>query len=44
VENLGERRGVSPVKGQKLMDLLVERLAACLVQLSAALMDEQFPC
>jgi creatinine amidohydrolase len=40
---LGDPRAASADKGRRLMDLLVERLAAFLVQLAAAKMDERFP-
>ena len=40
---LGDPSGASAAKGQRLMDALAERLAAFLVELSAAEMDETFP-
>jgi creatinine amidohydrolase len=40
---LGNPAAASADKGQRLMDILVARLSAFLVQLSAAKMDEQFP-
>ena len=40
---LGDPSAATAEKGRLLMDLLVERLSAFLVQLSAAPMDEQFP-
>jgi creatinine amidohydrolase len=40
---LGNPRAASAEKGRRLMDLLVERLAAFLVELAAAPMNECFP-
>jgi creatinine amidohydrolase len=40
---LGDPSAATADKGRQLMDVLVERLAAFLVELSAAPMDEQFP-
>src|SRR5262249_34059629 len=40
---LGDPSPATADKGRKLMDVLVERLAAFLVELSRAEIDEQFP-
>ena len=40
---LGDPSAATAEKGQLLMDILVDRLSAFLVQLSAAPMDEEFP-
>jgi creatinine amidohydrolase len=40
---LGDPAAATADKGRQLMDVLVERLAGFLVELSAAEMDEQFP-
>jgi creatinine amidohydrolase len=40
---LGDPRPASAEKGRRLMDIVVERLAAFLVELSAAPVDDQFP-
>jgi creatinine amidohydrolase len=40
---LGDPSAATAEKGRLLMDLLVERLSAFLLQLSAAAMDQQFP-
>jgi creatinine amidohydrolase len=40
---LGDPRAASAEKGRRLMDVLVERLARFLIDLSAAPMDEKFP-
>jgi creatinine amidohydrolase len=40
---LGDPRAATAEKGRRLMDVLVERLAAFLVELAAAPMDETFP-
>ncbi len=40
---LGDPSAATAEKGRVLMDVLVERIAAFLVQLSAAKMDEEFP-
>src|SRR5262249_2528592 len=40
---LGNPRAASAEKGQRLMEVIVERLAQFLVELSAAPMDESFP-
>lgn len=40
---LGNPAGASAEKGHKLMDVLVDRLSAFLVELAAAEMDEAFP-
>jgi creatinine amidohydrolase len=40
---LGDPAAASPEKGQRLMDVLVERLGRFLVELAAARMDETFP-
>ena len=39
----GDPRAASAEKGRRMMDLLVERLSAFLVELSAAKIDERFP-
>jgi creatinine amidohydrolase len=40
---LGDPRPATAEKGQRLMEIVVERLSAFLVQLSAATVDDQFP-
>ena len=40
---LGDPSAASAEKGHKLMEIVVERLSAFLVQLAAAPMDEVFP-
>ncbi len=40
---LGDPSAASADKGRKLMDIVVDRLSAFLVELSAAKMDERFP-
>ena len=40
---LGDPSAATAEKGRRLMDVLVERLAAFLVELAAAPMDETFP-
>ena len=40
---LGDPKAASPEKGQRLMDVLVERLGDFLIELAAAPMDETFP-
>jgi creatinine amidohydrolase len=40
---LGDPRAASAEKGQRLMEIVVERLAGFLVELSAAPVDDQFP-
>src|SRR5262245_9599770 len=40
---MGDPSAASADKGRRLMDVIVERLAAFLVELSAATMDERFP-
>jgi creatinine amidohydrolase len=40
---IGDPSAASPDKGRRLMDVLVERLAAFLTELAASPMDETFP-
>ena len=40
---LGDPSAATAAKGERLMDLVVERLSAFLVELAAARMDERFP-
>ena len=43
IAGLGDPSAATAEKGQKLMEIVVERLSAFLVELAAAKMDERFP-